>query len=258
MKENRFGEGKLARFISGKGFYAALALCLIGAAAAAWLTVDKTLESLTKQNEVPISEVSQSSQALESRSRETPSSSSASARAVENEPEEPVRASEPEPAESAAAAAPESAPEESEAFWPFTEKTVYAMPAQGEIIQDYSDGELVKNETLGEWRTHDGIDIKCAAGTAILAPANGKVTRVWSDPLWGECVEMEHAGGVVSVFCGLAKEIPVKEGDELKLGDTVGTLGETNSAEVGLDSHLHFAMKQDGKYADPLEIMGME
>ncbi len=224
MKEHRFGEGKFAQFIAGKGFYVALAVCLVGAAAAAWLTIDKTLESLTGQGEVPISEVSES-------------------------------AARPAP-ESAAAAAPGET--ESETFWPFTQKTTYALPVQGDIIQDYSDGELVKNETLGEWRTHDGIDIKCEAGADICAPADGKITRVWSDPMWGECVEMEHADGVTSVFCGLDKELSVKEGDEVKLGGVIGKLGETNSAEIGADSHLHFAMKKDGKYADPLQVMGME
>ena len=49
----------------------------------------------------------------------------------------------------------------------------FALPVEGEILTEYSDGELVKNETLGEWRTHDGIDIAAAANTPVKAAADG-------------------------------------------------------------------------------------
>ena len=34
------------------------------------------------------------------------------------------------------------------------------MPVNGEILEPFSNGELVKSETLGYWKTHDGVDIK--------------------------------------------------------------------------------------------------
>ena len=46
-------------------------------------------------------------------------------------------------------------------------------------------------------------------------------------------------------------------GDEVKAGDVIGTLGETNLAEIGENSHLHFAMKKDGKFIDPKEKLGL-
>ena len=39
---------------------------------------------------------------------------------------------------------------------------VYAMPLDGEVVNPFSGGELVKNNTLKEWRTHDGADLAAA------------------------------------------------------------------------------------------------
>ena len=127
------------------------------------------------------------------------------------------------------------------------------MPVKGEIIGSHSSGELVKYEALGEWRTHDGIDIKAEAGSEIKAAADGKIKSVSEDPLWGTVIEIEHEKGIATLYYGLAKEVSLKAGDEVKSGDVIGTLGETNLAEVDKDSHLHFAMKENGKFIDPKE-----
>ena len=51
----------------------------------------------------------------------------------------------------------ESSAEQANNFVRSTAKRV--MPVDGEIIWEYSNGELVKSETLGVWKTHDGMDI---------------------------------------------------------------------------------------------------
>ena len=126
------------------------------------------------------------------------------------------------------------------------------MPVKGEICGKHSEGELVKYEALNEWRTHDGIDIAAKAGTEILAAADGKILSVKNDPLWGTVVEILHDGNIVTIYSGLAPEISLKADDEIKAGEVIGKLGETNLAEVDKDSHLHFAMKENGKFIDPL------
>ena len=110
----------------------------------------------------------------------------------------------------------------------------------------------MKYEALGEWRTHDGIDIAGEIGAEIKAAGDGKISSVTSDPLWGTVVEISHDGNVTTIYCGLAPEISVKPGDEVKAGDVIGNLGETNLAEIDKDSHLHFAMKEKGKFIDPM------
>ena len=51
------------KFISGKGFYLALAVCLAGAGAAAWVAVDKTIENIET---TPLSETPQVQQQADS------------------------------------------------------------------------------------------------------------------------------------------------------------------------------------------------
>ena len=126
------------------------------------------------------------------------------------------------------------------------------MPLEGEVIGNHSGGELVKYEALDEWRTHDGIDISAEAGAEIKASGDGKILSVTNDPLWGTVVEISHEGNFVTIYSGLAPEVSVKTGDEVKTGDVIGKLGETNLAEIDKDSHLHFSMKEKGKFIDPM------
>lgn len=247
--KNSTGNGGFARFMSGRGFYAALALCLVGAVAAAWITVDRTIGSINEEKDVPIEETAEDEY--------TPGESVFDSEDVD-EPKDDVKVEE-EPA----AEEPEEetiAPEtnEDETFSLFNKEQKFSMPVSGNVVKNYSAGELVKFDSLNEWRTHDGIDIEAAVGTDVLAAGDGKVLRVWNDPLWGNCIEIEHDDGVTSIYCGLAAETPVAQGDEVEAGTVIGTVGETNLAEIGENSHLHFGMKKDGAYIDPAEKLGLK
>ena len=238
-------ENPLSGFWSGKGFYAALALCMVGAAAAAWITVDNTLNAAEK---APVSEAPKPSVTVKEDVYDKSRSLFDAADAAS--PKEDVVVTE----EDAVLEFDEGA--EAEAFRLFNKKENFLYPAEGTVTKPHSGGELVKYDALNEWRTHDGIDIKADVGTEVCACADGTVTKVWSDPLWGTCVEIGHKDGFTSIYCGLAKEVSVTEKAEVKAGDPIGTVGETNLAEVSDESHLHFALKQDGKFIDPLEKLG--
>ncbi len=230
MKNNK--NSGLGGFLQGKGFYAALAVCLLGAVAAAWVTASRTVNFVSENEEnVPVPE-----NRVISDEEYDPGDSLFAAQDV-GKPKEDIQIEEPE------------IPEES--TFNFT-GSKFIKPVEGEIIGSYSGGELVKYEALGEWRTHDGIDIASQIGSEIKAAADGKVVSVTKDPLWGTVVEIEHKGNISSIYCGLSEETPVKVGDEVKSGDVIGTLGETNLAEVDRASHLHFAMKENGKFIDPM------
>ena len=54
-------------------------------------------------------------------------------------------------------------------------------PVSGRILNAYSGDELVYNKTLGDWRTHNGIDYAAAKGEKVSAPAAGKVTLAGAD-----------------------------------------------------------------------------
>lgn len=135
------------------------------------------------------------------------------------------------------------------------EPLAFIMPIEGEVFAPYSQGELVRNLTLGEWRTHDGVDIRAAKGSPVRAVADGVVSQVYHDPMWGTVVEITHAGGLTSVTSGLDPAVAVKQGDSVRIEDTIGVVGSILS-EVSLDDHVHFGLKQDGKWVDPISAMG--
>lgn len=57
------------------------------------------------------------------------------------------------------------------------------LPVQGEILTSFSQGELVKDVTLGEWRTPRRVDIKADKGAEVFAAAAGSVTKVPGYPV---------------------------------------------------------------------------
>ena len=69
---------------------------------------------------------------------------------------------------------------------------VYTWPAKGEIIGNFSLEVLAYDETMGDWRTHSGVDISAQPGTRVLAMSSGTVRRVYEDDLMGSTVVIDH------------------------------------------------------------------
>ena len=82
----------------------------------------------------------------------------------------PSSSSAPEPSSGSAEAA--AAPEEPQGSPTF----VYTLPLEGgKVVNPYSGGQLVKNQTLNVWRTHDAVDIQGEKGAKVFAIGDGKV-----------------------------------------------------------------------------------
>lgn len=132
------------------------------------------------------------------------------------------------------------------------------MPVNGDIINPFSNGELVKDSTLGVWRTHDGVDIKADVGTPVKAMNKGTVTEVKEDALWGNCVTIDHGSGITGYYYSLSKAVTVTEGERVNAGQIIGAVGDTAECEAAELSHLHFALKKNGSWIDPIEYIGIK
>ena len=66
---------------------------------------------------------------------------------------------------------------------------------------------------------------------------------------------ISHEGGLTSVYCGLGEAASLTEGQYLAAGTQVGTVGICPAEQLE-EPHLHFAMKADGQWVDPLATMG--
>jgi len=127
----------------------------------------------------------------------------------------------------------------------------FKYPVKGEIIQDYADEQLVYSQTLGEWVTHRGIDIKANKTTVVGASADGKVKSIKNDPRYGLTVVVEHSNGFCSVYANLLTAEFVSVGENVKQGQTLGTVGNTAAFEILDEPHLHFEITKDGESVDP-------
>lgn len=128
-------------------------------------------------------------------------------------------------------------------------------PLTGDILATFSIDELMYNETLGDWRTHDGIDISARAGTAVTAACSGTVSLVEDDPLMGTTVVLDHDGGFQTMYANLQSQAPVKTGDSVIAGDVIGSVGLTARAEAASGAHLHFSVMKDGEVIDPEDFL---
>lgn len=127
----------------------------------------------------------------------------------------------------------------------------FAMPVEGEIIKGFAKDNLVYSETLQEWVVHQAIDIKAESRDVVKAAAEGTVTAIKNDPRYGLTVIIEHDGGFKTVYSNLLTAEFVVEGEQVKQGQTLGTIGSSATFEIADESHLHFEMLKDSVYVDP-------
>lgn len=133
-----------------------------------------------------------------------------------------------------------------------TKKEVnFTKPTEGEIICEFAKDNLIYSETLKEWITHTAIDIKADKTSVIKASADGIVRSIVNDPRYGLTVVIEHDDGYQTVYSNLLTAEFVVEGEEVKQGQTIGTVGNTATFESEMEEHLHFELIKDGEYMNP-------
>ena len=284
MKKDRHARD----FWKGKGFYLALALVIAGAATASFLAINGMMsrmeqspepdlfgeEDIPWQQNTPVDEsqegvpVAPSSGAAsqggasqggtsQGASSQTASSQDASSRGTSSRTasssssrRQSTASSSSSSQPAAQSASPESPAPEEPASSQIVQEPLFASPKSGATLQTFSGNELVFNETMKDWRTHNGMDIAGKAGDVVAAPAAAVVAATGEDAQWGGFVELQE-GDLVMRLCGLGK-LNVKEGDSVALGQQLGTLGEL-PAESAMTPHLHLEFLKDGEFVNPAE-----
>ncbi|MBR5529723.1 MAG: M23 family metallopeptidase [Oscillospiraceae bacterium] len=128
-------------------------------------------------------------------------------------------------------------------------------PLAGQTVATYSMEALAYNATTRDWRVHNGVDIAAEAGTKVLAAAEGKVYAVFEDDTMGMTVVIDHSGGYMTRYSSLAKEVSVKVGDTVSVGQTIGEVGNTALLETAIGDHLHFSVSCNGELIDPATFL---
>lgn len=124
-----------------------------------------------------------------------------------------------------------------------------------DISREFAKENLVYSETLKEWITHLGIDIKAEKATVVKAAEAGTVKSIKNDPRYGLTIIIEHSKGYTTVYANLLTTEFVSEGEKVEKGQTIGTVGDTAVYEVVDDSHLHFEIIKDNENVNPLDYI---
>lgn len=96
---------------------------------------------------------------------------------------------------------------------------------------------------------HSGIDIPAPRGVNIISAYDGEVAWSYYSNSAGNWVGVDHGDGIYTVYMHMSKRL-VSEGDKVKKGDVLGLVGTTGRST---GNHLHFAVRQNGSYVDPLK-----
>ena len=223
---SRFDGKKVKAVFGGKGFYIALALCLLAAGIVGYYTL------------------------LRPQAPAEPASNPAS-----NVPDDRDNAW----------VAPAVQPEENVPAAPPAEETPISdpqdllpqvmSPLDGTTVTVFSVTELMYDETMADWRTHDGIDIAAEVGTQVIAACSGVVTAVRDDDMMGTLVTIAHDDGYETTYANLRSSPGVGEGQYVSAGEVIGAVGSSSIAEFSMPAHLHFSVSKDGVPCDPAEFL---
>ena len=131
----------------------------------------------------------------------------------------------------------------------------FVKPIEGEVLKEYAKDNLIYSETLKEWTTHLGIDIKAERATVVKSAADGTVKYIKNDPRFGLTIIIEHANGFETRYANLLTTEFVSEGEEVKAGQTIGTVGDSAIYEIVDESHLHFEILKNNENVNPTEYI---
>lgn len=101
------------------------------------------------------------------------------------------------------------------------------------------------------WQLHDGIDMSVPRGTRVHAIHAGTVIRAGWAGGWGNMVEVNHGGGVTTLYAHQSRVL-VRVGQRVAKGQTIGLSGSTG-ASTG--PHLHLRLHLNGEPANPAPFL---
>lgn len=103
----------------------------------------------------------------------------------------------------------------------------------------------------GTWRLHTGIDISSSGiyGAKIVAADDGVVSLSGWNGGYGNCVVIKHNNGYSTLYAHMKSASPLRKGQSVRKGDTVGYVGSTGTST---GPHLHFEIMYNGNYQNPM------
>lgn len=125
----------------------------------------------------------------------------------------------------------------------------FVWPVEGPLSGSWGSQRILNGEPRAP---HLGVDVAAPAGTPVVAPAGGVVRLAATGfVLTGGTIILDHGYGLTTVYAHL-ETVKVKEGDAVRQGEEIGTVGATGRAT---GPHLHWGASVGGVPVDPSTLV---
>lgn len=128
---------------------------------------------------------------------------------------------------------------------PNSGKLAWPVPSSSRITSPY--GYRIHPITKTR-KMHTGIDIAAPSGTPIVAAESGTVIQTGWLGGYGLTVMVDHGGGIATLYAHNSA-VTVSNGQQVSRGQTISLMGSTGNST---GPHLHFEVRRNGDYVDPL------
>ena len=99
----------------------------------------------------------------------------------------------------------------------------------------------------GKPENHNGLDLAAPSGTPIYAAASGTVIVSTYSSSWGNVIQIDHGGGLVTLYAHCSYR-GVSKGQTVSKGQEIGRVGTTGWST---GNHLHFTVYKNGVATNP-------
>lgn len=126
-------------------------------------------------------------------------------------------------------------------------QTVDGSPWQYSFINPLKDQGWISADFY-DYPGHNGLDIAAPYGTPVYASAGGTVTLAGWFGEYGHCIIVRHPDGSEAVYAHNSR-LMVSRGQTIKQGQKIAEVGSTGNST---GNHLHFEIRSNGAFLNPL------
>lgn len=124
----------------------------------------------------------------------------------------------------------------------------FLWPVSGVVTSGFG---MRLHPILETYRMHTGIDIAAPLDAPVKAAQSGTVLMAGRLGGYGNCIIIDHGGGVSTLYAHL-NSIYVQAGQQVTKGSIIGTVGSTG---LSTGPHLHFEVRINGEPKNPLNYL---
>jgi len=124
----------------------------------------------------------------------------------------------------------------------------FVVPLEGEVISGFGLRRILNDKPRS---AHTGVDLRARAETPVHASSDGVVAFTGEHFFSGKCVYLDHGMEIFTMYFHLS-EIRVSRGQQVDLGQVIGTVGNTGRAT---GPHLHWGVRIGASRVDPFSLV---